>query len=49
MDSKIGDDAADADSRRAVRDKWIERVVWAVTVLAAWSIAQGLNIKAVLS
>lgn len=49
VDAKMRDDAADADSRRAVRDKWIERVVWAVTVLAAWGVAQGLNIKAVLS
>lgn len=49
VDAKMHDDAADADSRRAVRDKWIERVVWAVTVLAAWGVAQGLNIKAVLS
>lgn len=49
VDAKMRDDAADADSRRGVRDKWIERMVWAVTVLAAWSIAQGLNIKAVLS
>jgi hypothetical protein len=49
VDAKMRDDAADADSRRGVRDKWIERMVWAVTVLAAWSIAQGLNIKAGLS
>ena len=49
VDAKMRDDAADADSRRGVRDKWIERVVWAVTVIAAWGVAQGLNIKAVLS
>ena len=27
------DEDADTDSRRAIRDKWLERVVWAVTVL----------------
>jgi len=49
VDAKMRDDAADADSRRSIRDKWLERIVWAVTVLAAWGIAQGINIKAVLS
>lgn len=49
VDAKMRDDAADADSRRAIRDKWLERIVWAVTVLAALGIAQGINIKAVLS
>lgn len=49
VDAKMRDDAADADSRRSIRDKWMERIVWAVTVLAAWGIAQGINIKAVLS
>lgn len=49
VDAKMRDDAADADSRRTIRDKWLERIVWAVTVLAALGIAQGINIKAVLS
>lgn len=48
VDAKMCDDAADADSRRTIRDKWLERIVWAVTVLAALGIAQGINIKAVL-
>lgn len=46
VDAKMSGEAADLDSRRAIRDKWIERVVWAVTVIAAWGIAQGLNFKA---
>lgn len=49
VDAKMRDDAADAESRRSIRDKWLERIVWAVTVLAALGIAQGINIKAVLS
>jgi hypothetical protein len=49
VDAKMRDEVADIDSRRAIRDKWLERVVWAVTVLAALGIAQGINIKAVLS
>ena len=46
VDAKMSDEVADIDSRRAIRDKWLERIVWAVTVLAAWGVAQGLNIKA---
>lgn len=49
VDAKMSDEVADLDSRRAIRDKWLERTVWAVTVIAAWGIAQGLNIKAALS
>ena len=48
VDAKMRDEVADIDSRRAIRDKWLERVVWAVTVLAALGIAQGINIKAML-
>lgn len=48
VDAKMRDEDADTDSRRALRDRWLERVVWAVTVLAALGIAQGINIKAVL-
>lgn len=48
VDAKMRDEVADIDSRRALRDRWLERVVWAVTVLAAWGVAQGINIKAVL-
>ena len=48
VDAKMRDEVADIDSRRAIRDKWLERVAWAVTVLAALGIAQGVNIKAVL-
>ena len=49
VDAKMRDEDADTDSRRALRDRWLERVVWAVTVLAALGIAQGINIKAMLS
>ena len=48
VDAKMRDEVADIDSRRAIRDKWLERVAWAVTVLAALGIAQGINIKAAL-
>lgn len=48
VDAKMRDEDADTDSRRSIRDKWLERVVWAVTVLAALGIAQGINIKAML-
>lgn len=48
VDAKMRDEDADTDSRRALRDRWLERIVWAVTVLAALGIAQGINIKAVL-
>ena len=48
VDAKMRDEDADTDSRRALRDRWLERVVWAVTVLAAFGIAQGINIKAML-
>lgn len=48
VDAKMRDEVADLDSRRSIRDKWLERIVWAVTVLAALGIAQGINIKAVL-
>lgn len=48
VDAKMRDEVADIDSRRAIRDKWLERVAWAVTVLAALGIAQGINIKAML-
>lgn len=49
VDAKMRDDAADADSRRTIRDKWLERIVWAITVLAAWGVAHGLSVRAVLS
>lgn len=49
VDAKMSEEVADLDSRRSIRDKWLERIVWAITVLAAWGVARGLNIKAVLS
>ena len=39
------DEDADTDSRRALRDRWLERVVWAVTVLAALGIATDKHVE----
>ena len=48
VDAKMRDEDADTDSRRALRDRWLERVLWAVTALAALGIAQEINNKAML-
>lgn len=32
-----------------LRDKWLERVAWALTVVAAIGLSRGLSLKAVLS
>lgn len=48
VDAKMRDEDADTDSRRALRDRWLERVVWAVTVLAVGGVMHSVNIKAVL-
>ena len=48
VDAKMRDEDADTDSRRALRDRWLERVVWAITVLAVGGVMHSVNIKAML-
>lgn len=48
VDAKMRDEDADTDSRRALRDRWLERVVWVITVLAVGGVMHSVNIKAML-
>lgn len=49
VDARMRDDVADKDSRRVIRDKWLERVVWAATLLVVYGLTQGMHLKAALS
>lgn len=48
VDAQMQEAEAEKDSRRALRDKWLERVMWSLTVVAALGISHGLNFKALL-